>query len=212
MNEIYKNLRNVNVTDSLKKKGVLDYIPWATAWDELKTRYPSATFEIWRNEDGIPYVSTNAGLMVFTTVTVNGLSQSCFMPVLDHRNNAIPKEKATFGDVNRALMRCLTKNIALFGLGLNVYQGEEFVETSETEQAAGTAKRQQRDSEKSQLEAELAEICQKYSLDLNKAKNGLGLTSKPTIENYKHAIAALNQYVSQGYDLTCWRTQNNGTK
>jgi hypothetical protein len=30
-------------------------------------------------------------------------------------------EKATMFEINTAIMRCLTKNLALFGLGINIY-------------------------------------------------------------------------------------------
>jgi len=40
-------------------------------------------------------------------------------------------EAATMFDINTAIMRCLTKNLALFGLGLYIYAGEDLPEGGE---------------------------------------------------------------------------------
>ena len=37
-------------------------------------------------------------------------------------------EAASMFDVNKAIMRCLVKNLAMFGLGLYVYAGEDLPE------------------------------------------------------------------------------------
>ena len=40
-------------------------------------------------------------------------------------------EAATMFDVNKTIMRCLTKNLAMFGLGLYIYAGEDLPEADE---------------------------------------------------------------------------------
>ena len=49
-------------------------------------------------------------------------------------------EAATMFDVNKAVMRCLTKNQAMFGLGLYIYAGEDIPETEKEEQKAAATK------------------------------------------------------------------------
>lgn len=64
--------------------------------------------------------------MVWVSVTMGGRTRDCFLPVMDHRNKPITNPDAF--QINTALMRCLTKCLALFGLGLYIYAGEDLPE------------------------------------------------------------------------------------
>ena len=132
--EHFQKLNGVNVNDYTEKKNNLTYLSWSNAWEELKKLYPDATYEIERF-DGKPYLyDENTGYMVFTKLTIEGLTHEMWLPVMDFRNNAmkaVPYEcgkstvqPATMTDINKAIMRCLTKNIAMFGLGLYIYKGD----------------------------------------------------------------------------------------
>lgn len=145
--EIFKALNAQNVKEFSKKKGNFDYLSWAKAWDLLKRECPDATYVIKVNNDGLPYFASELGIMVFTSMTINGLTHDMWLSVMDENHNAlklssyiIKKRKskqngggeyevtvpaATMNDINRTLMRCLTKNIAMFGLGLHLYEGED---------------------------------------------------------------------------------------
>lgn len=61
--------------------------------------------------------------MVWVDVTLNGKTRTGFLPVMDHRNKPILAPDAF--QVNTAIMRCMTKTLALFGLGLYIYAGED---------------------------------------------------------------------------------------
>lgn len=215
-NDSFANLSNINMTDAIKKKEgardkktgevkILDYIPWAQAWRELKSKYPDATFKLWRDEDGIPFIETSGGLMVFTEVTVQGLTLGMHLPVLDYRNNSVKPDDYTMNDVNKAIMRCLVKNIALHGLGINIYIGEEFSEDGTAEQSEATKKKIAAEGRKADLEAELDQIIAEQNLNTNKTKAGLGLINSPTLENYQKGIEMLKNYIANNYDLSCWR-------
>ena len=95
------------------------------------------------------------GFMVFTNITMFGQKREMWLPVMDNNNNAMLKEpysyqvkkyeynpatgkkefmgnydeklvgKATMFDVNKTIMRCLVKNLAMFGLGIYIYAGED---------------------------------------------------------------------------------------
>jgi hypothetical protein len=45
------------------------------------------------------------------------------LPVMDYRNQAIGNPNSV--DINKAMMRCLAKCIACFGIGLYIYSGED---------------------------------------------------------------------------------------
>ena len=167
----------------VKKSGntELKYVSWAYAWAEVKKLYPSASYEV-KKFNGLPYVyDPITGFMVYTSVTIEGVSHEMWLPVLDGANKAMkatpytyttpkwdynpgwcrckawlsslytyttPKwdynpqtrrrekigmeertvEAASMFDVNKAIMRCLVKNLAMFGLGLYVYAGEDLPE------------------------------------------------------------------------------------
>ena len=104
----------------------LRYLSWANAWAAFKGVYPDGTYRVERRADGMPYFEDRRGCMVFTEVTANGETHSMWLPVMDSRGDVIAEP--TLSDINKSLMRCLTKNIAMFGVGLSVYAGEDVPE------------------------------------------------------------------------------------
>ncbi|MBQ7912946.1 MAG: DUF1071 domain-containing protein [Clostridia bacterium] len=120
--EIYK----IDVNDKTEKKGNLTYLSWAFAWAEFKKIYPEATYEV-KKINGLPYVKdAEVGFMVYTSVTADGLTYEMWLPVMDSKNHAILKP--TMFEINKTIMRCLAKNLAMFGLGLYIYAGEDLPE------------------------------------------------------------------------------------
>lgn len=119
---IFKKLSEIEIHTMTAKKGNLDYLPWSTAVREVSKLYPTFTWEF-TNFDGLPYLATPAGFFVECSVTIEGITRKQMMPVMDHRNNAMMEVKAT--DINKAQMRALTKAIALHGLGLSLWSGED---------------------------------------------------------------------------------------
>ena len=113
----FNELRTINVNEHTEKKGKFTYLSWTWAVDQLLQNDSSAT---WTFGEPIYFAET---LMVFCTVNAMGKSMTCQMPVIDSRNKAIPNPNAM--DVNTAMMRCLTKCISLFGIGLYIYAGED---------------------------------------------------------------------------------------
>lgn len=152
MNEnksVFETLFEINVNDHIEKKKDLTYLSWPYAWAEVKKKYPSATYKIHLfGEKQLPYVfDESTGYMVFTSVTIENLTHTMWLPVMDSANKTMKStsytyntkfkkdilvEAATMFDVNKAIMRCLVKNLAMFGLGLYIYSGEDLPEV-ETE-------------------------------------------------------------------------------
>lgn len=142
---IFETLFNINLNDHTEKKNGLNYISWPYAWAEVKKHYPDASYEIKLfGENNLPYVfDENTGYMVFTSVTIKNITHEMWLPVMDNANKTmksvkyvyetkyrknIPVETATMFDINKAIMRCLVKNLAMFGLGLYIYAGEDLPE------------------------------------------------------------------------------------
>ena len=113
----YMELRAVDVSDKVEKKNGLSYLSWAWAVDTLLQKDPTAT---WTYGNPVAFGET---VMVFCTVNAFGKSMTAQLPVMDYRNKAIPNPDAFA--VNTAMQRCLAKAIALHGLGLSLYVGED---------------------------------------------------------------------------------------
>lgn len=148
MNEnksVFETLFEINVNDHTLKKKDLTYLSWTYAWAEVKKKFPNANYKIHLfGEKQLPYVfDEGVGYMVFTDVTIENLTHTMWLPVMDASNKAmksegytydtkfrkdITVEPATMFDVNKAIMRCLVKNLAMFGLGLYIYSGEDLPE------------------------------------------------------------------------------------
>ena len=122
----FEEVYAINVNDKTEKKGNLTYLSWAYAWAEFKKIYPEATYKV--NEFDGTFCSGNEkmGYMVQTQVTAGEKTYEMWLPVMDVRNNAVLQPKMT--EINKTIMRCLTKNLAMFGLGLYIYAGEDIPE------------------------------------------------------------------------------------
>jgi hypothetical protein len=118
-------LLKTNVNDHVEKKNGLSYLSWAWAWAEALKADPTASYKV-EMFDGKCFMDINGTAMVFVTVTMFNKPMTCQLPVMDYRNKAIPKPDAFA--VNTAIMRCMTKALALHGLGLYLYSGEDVPE------------------------------------------------------------------------------------
>ena len=118
----FVELSKIDVSEHIEKKNNFSYLSWAYAISELRSFDPEATWEILRF-DGMPYLKTECGYFVEVAVTVKGLTLSQIHPVLDHRNKPIEQPNAF--QINTSIQRCLVKAIALHGLGLYIYAGED---------------------------------------------------------------------------------------
>ena len=127
----FEEIYSINVNDKTEKKGQLTYLSWAWAWAEFKKKYPKATYSVDRFDGTYCTGNEKLGWMVRTEVFADDLTYEMWLPIMDMRNNAILSPKMT--DVNKTIMRCLTKNLAMFGLGLYIYAGEDLPEDMDEE-------------------------------------------------------------------------------
>lgn len=122
-----EKLLALDVSSYVEQKNGLSYLSWANAWREFIKICPKATYTILKDEFGNCYFGNEKiGYMVFTTVTVEDLTHEMWLPVMDYKNKSM-LTPTTF-DINKSIMRCLTKNLAMFGLGLYIYAGEDLPE------------------------------------------------------------------------------------
>lgn len=146
---VFETLNAINVNGHTESKNGLTYLSWAWAWAEVKKVYPDAVYEI-EKFNGIPYAyDPLTGYMVYTKVTIGDVTHEMWLPVMDGNNKAMKAEPyeiqtkyktitvapATMFDINKTIMRCLVKNLAMFGLGLYIYAGEDLPEVEDAEEA-----------------------------------------------------------------------------
>jgi len=120
--DYFAQLAAINVNEHVEKKAGFSYLSWPFAVSQLRHADPTATWEV-RRFGGLPYLACDAGVFVEVAVTVQGVTLSQLHPVLDHRNRPIPAPTAF--EINTSIQRALVKAIALHGLGLYIYAGED---------------------------------------------------------------------------------------
>lgn len=150
---VFDTLNAINVNEHVEKKRTgernpdgtektLSYLSWVWAWGQVKQLYPDASYDV-RHWGDKPYLNDEQlGIMVETSVTIGGETITMWLPVMDGKNKAMKEQPytyktkygdktvdaATMFDINKAIMRCLAKNLAMFGLGLYIYAGEDLPE------------------------------------------------------------------------------------
>ena len=210
------NAVNVNEHTETKDTGKvkLTYLSWAWAWSEVKKRFPDAQYEIIKF-NGLPYVfDERTGFMVYTTVTIEGITHEMWLPVMDGNNRAMldhayevktkfstfTVQPATMFDVNKAIMRCLTKNLAMFGLGLYIYAGEDLPEDAEEEITTPAPKKSKSTKAETAEEAQqkareayqaLIDYCQQHKHDIKAVAKTFSLNAKSSAQEFETAMRKL---------------------
>lgn len=219
---IFEELDCINVNDYTEEKNGLTYLSWAFAWRELKKKYPEATYKIERfGEEKKPYLyDSDLGYMVFTSITIDNLTHEMWLPVMDGANKAM-KDKpynykvkkwnyskkayeygektvapATMFDINKTIMRCLVKNIGMFGLGIYIYAGEDLPEEEKQQEELNKPNIKEaifaKIDEATKLEIDIAdEKINKFIAEHNNGKTVLNEMNEEEMINYAKVLDVL---------------------
>lgn len=218
---VFDTLNSINVNEHTEVKDTgktkLTYLSWAWAWAEVKKKFPDAKYEIVKF-NGLPYVcDPMTGYMVYTTVTIGDITHEMWLPVMDGNNRAMKTEPyevktkyntftvapATMFDVNKTIMRCLTKNLAMFGLGLYIYAGEDLPETDDAVVTAkatpkatpktSPAPKKEVSDESKKIRREFVSYCNANGIDINR----YGLTNDSTDQAFIDALSNAKSIVEE---------------
>jgi len=216
--ETFERLSAVNVNDKVEKKSNLTYLSWAYAWAEVKKACPDASYKVITDPTTQkPYFyDDRLGYMVMTEVTIDGETLEMWLPVMDGANKSmmdIPYtykgfawingkktevekkvDAATMFDINKTLMRCLTKNLAMFGLGLYIYAGEDLPETETKATQAPTRADVQSQTKQDAPEPKLEE--------LKKDTDNWNKVVKYVTANKPLGIEAIGKQLNRKYKMT----------
>lgn len=173
---VFETLSAVDVSKhveviSMRKGPALKYVSWAWAWNMVKSIYPSANRVIeefpefrFNEKNGAWYATgqmldyriTPEGCEVKVTVSIEDETYSERLYVMDMRNQ--PVAKPNIAQINKTQQRCLVKALAMAGLGLNLYAGEDLpmADINEADKEQAGQRRKQR--QMSQLQAEYRQL------------------------------------------------------
>jgi hypothetical protein len=171
----------------------------------------------------VPYLKTPEGYFVKVSVTINGHTETEMLPVMDNKNVPLgtiapvwvkkdgasksvkefgPTPQPTSFDINTAHKRCMVKAIALHGLGLYIYNGEDLPETDpeaakkEEENRLALVKKI-RDKQKATLKAK----SQSFSLAFNDYVVSLEQQAKMKVEKMPLTfLEKMEKLIDQKYD------------
>ena len=206
----FEQLTAVDCSAHIDKKNTggvnLSYLSWAWAWDYFKKAYPDATYQI-KEWDGKPYLfDEKTGYMVETSITAGGETYVMWLPVMDNTNHSmldkpykiqtkfktIDVPAATMFDINKNIMRCLVKNMAMFGLGLYIYAGEDL--PADAEEKRTTAKKSvaeyMGDIDNAETEQEINNLFYEWSKVYVKGTDDYKTLTNKSFERKKQIVGA----------------------
>ena len=121
--EIWETLSKIDVGVHIEKKGKLSYLSWPWALGTLYDHYPQAEFSFREWDENPACIYPDGSATVECTISIGDVSRTCWLPVMDFKNDAVKNPNSR--EISDSRMRCLVKCIALFGLGLYIYAGED---------------------------------------------------------------------------------------
>lgn len=129
---VFDKLSAVKVSEKVEKKGQLSYLSWAHAWAYAKKLYPSLKRVVYETEDGMNYFTDGNTAWVKVGVDIEGIEYIDYLPIMNTsgRPRSINLDQITSFDVNTSIQRSTVKALALHGLGLSVYAGEDLLDTT----------------------------------------------------------------------------------
>ena len=201
---VFETLSKIDVSGHVEKKMGLSYLSWAWCWQTLKTTYPDTPVpkitkykEMLLTKNGyeltdreVPYLTTPTGTMVEVTVSIKGVDYTQSLYVMDNRNKVVVNP--TIGQINKTIQRCTVKAIAMAGLGLNLYAGEDLPmgDISEHDKKGAEQKRKQSE-QKARLQTVLGEyrellpkVAEAYETTTGEIEEQVKQTAESEIENF----------------------------
>ena len=129
---VFDKLSAVKVAEKVEKKGQLSYLSWAHAWAYAKKLYPTLRRTVYETEDGMNYFTDGNTAWVKVGVTIDSVEYIDYLPIMNTsgRPRSIKLDQITSFDVNTSIQRSTVKALALHGLGLSVYAGEDLIDAN----------------------------------------------------------------------------------
>lgn len=131
MESVFKKLSEIDIKSKVEKKGNQNYLSWSHAWSIAKQHYPDIQRTVYEDpHTGLNYFTDGKTAYVKVGITIEGVEHIDYLPAMDFKNQSISIDKVTSMDINKTIQRSTTKAIALHGLGIALYSGEDLVQTT----------------------------------------------------------------------------------
>jgi len=131
MESVFKKLSGIDVKSKIEKKGNSEYLSWSNAWGMAKAEFSDMQRIIYEDPNtGLNYFNDGKSGYVKVGIVINDLEHIDYLPIMDFRNQSLPIEKISSMDVNKSIQRSTAKAIAMHGLGLTLWSGEDLVQTT----------------------------------------------------------------------------------
>ena len=228
---VFETLSKIDVSGHVEKKMGLSYLSWAWCWQTLKTTYPDTPVpkitkykEMLLTKNGyeltdreVPYLTTPTGTMVEVTVSIKGVDYTQSLYVMDNRNKVVVNP--TIGQINKTIQRCTVKAIAMAGLGLNLYAGEDLPMGDISEQDKKRAEQKRKQSEqKARLQTVLGEyrellpkVAEAYETTTGEIEEQVKQTAESEIKNFDK-MPAINRGARMNNILKNMLSQKGATE
>lgn len=201
---VFETLSKIDVSDHVEQKMGLSYLSWAWAWQTVKSIYPDTPNpkptkyqEMIFEKTGykltdrqVPYLTTPTGTIVEMTVTIEGVDYTQQLYVMDNKNKSVVNP--TQAQINKTTQRCIVKALAMAGLGLNLYAGEDLPMGDISEQDKKKAEQKRKQSEqKARLQTVLGEyrellpkVAEVYETTTREIEEQVKQTAESEIKNF----------------------------
>lgn len=160
--------------------------------DKEYTKYRTVVKHAEMIDREVPYLTTMTGTMVECTITIEGEPYTESLYVMDNNNNAVINP--TMKEINKTQKRCLVKALALAGLGLSIYAGEDLPMADINEADKEQAEQRKMNTLQAEYRRLMMELINRLNGDSKRAeelvKGTLG-DGKHSGEEYVNAVKAL---------------------
>lgn len=187
----FKTLASINIKDKIEKKGRFDYLSWAYAWAMIKDKYPDVNRKVYESEHkGLNYFTDGKSGYVKVGITINGVEHIDYLPIMGNNNQSLAMDKIDSFIVNKTIQRSTVKAIAMHGLGLSLWAGEDLVDVSEDRPPVQQA-----------LKPILKNTHKNWADSVNYIKNNKSMSFAQLIKNIesKYTITALTKKELNSY-------------
>lgn len=131
MESVFKKLSEIDIKSKVEKKGSQSYISWSNAWGLVKEKFPTLQRIVYEDpQTGLNYFTDHKTAYVKVGIIIDGLEHIDYLPVMNYKNASIKIEDVTSFDVTKTIQRSMVKAIAMHGLGLQMWSGEDLVQTT----------------------------------------------------------------------------------
>ena len=215
---IWETLSKIDCSEHIEQiqygnRKPLSYLSWAWAWGILMEHYPQATYKFVQQPDtGVPYIQMPDGTAeVRCIINIDNCQREMWLAVMDNKNNSVVNPSST--QINYSKMRCLTKCLAMFGLGHFIYAGEDI--PSGEDKKPEDAKNKKSEVKDKHDEAWAKLFVESIELLIKKSKTVEGLeslyandTNKPQFNILKERYADMSEEILNKFKLKKTEIQN----